>query len=282
VGSALIIVWRESIEAVLVVGILHAWLKSQGNREGLRWLVGGVVAGLGAAVALGASMLALQSQLAADVLEAIQTLAIFVAAALIVQMILWMRTHARGLKRELESGVASAVQSGNLMRVAILAAIAVAREGAETVLFLYGLLAERGGAELARVGAGAGIGLVLALVTFWLLSRGVRWMSWRAFFAVSEILLLLFAGALVVAGIDRLVAAGTLALDSGPRWDTTWLLDDASGAGGLLAQLTGYRAQPNIAELAALAAFWIAVLAFMHFPRIRLALGRRRNESARR
>jgi len=267
-GSAMIIVWRESLEAILVVGILYAWLRNQGSRAGLRWLAFGVLGGLALAAALGGAMLALETRLAANTVEWLQTAVVFVAALLIVQMTLWMREHAGGLKGELESGAAAALRAGNLARVALLAAVAVGREGAETVLFLYGLFVESSGVQLAQIGGSACAGLVLGLATFWLLSRGVRWMSWRSFFAASEFLLLVFAGALVVAGVDRLLSSGAIALASAPQWNSAWLLDDASGPGGVLSQFAGYRVQPNIAELIAWSGYWLVVLALMYRARI--------------
>lgn len=262
-GSAMIIVWRESMEAILVIGILYAWLGNQGKPAALRWLAFGVLGGLAFAAALGAAMLALESQLAAQTVEWLQTLVMFVAPFLIVQMVMWMREHGRGLKGALESGAAEALHTGNLARIAVLAAVAVGREGAETVLFLYGLLVERSGTQLAQVGFGAALGLSLALATFWLLASGARWLSWRAFFGISEMLLLVFAGALVVGGVDRLESSGAIALISGPQWDTAWLLDDAAGAGDILRQFAGYRARPDIAELLALAGYWLIVSALM-------------------
>ena len=45
-GQVLFIVWRESVEAMLVIGILHAWLSQNPAAGGKRWLWGGVLAGL--------------------------------------------------------------------------------------------------------------------------------------------------------------------------------------------------------------------------------------------
>jgi len=267
-GSALIIVWRESVEAILVVGILYAWLKANDARAGMRSLMWGVAGGVGVAFAFGAVMLAIQSQLAVQTVEWMQTAIVFVAAVLIVQMVLWMREHGRRLKGELESGAADALRTGNLARIAVLAAVAVGREGAETVLFLYGLMVESSGAQLAQVAAGAALGLALALATFWLLSNGVRWMSWRLFFRVSEALLLLFASALLVGGVDRLTAADVLAAGAGPQWDTTWLLDDTRGVGNVVSQFAGYRARPDVAELTAWALYWLVVFAWIWRGRI--------------
>jgi len=66
-GNALFIVWRESIEAMLVIGILHGWLAADGNltvgegRRAKRWLYGGVVAGLALAGGLALVLLGIQT-----------------------------------------------------------------------------------------------------------------------------------------------------------------------------------------------------------------------------
>jgi high-affinity iron transporter len=61
-GNALFIVWRESAEAMLVVGILYAWLRQRADAAtGMRFLWGGVAAGLGLALALAQVMLGIAS-----------------------------------------------------------------------------------------------------------------------------------------------------------------------------------------------------------------------------
>src|SRR4051794_36559436 len=106
-GNALFIVWRESAEAMLVVGILYAWLKRRPDaRVGMRFLWGGVAAGAGLALALALVMLGIASELSADGLEYFQLAVMMVAAALIVQMVFWMRRHGRTLKKDLEGNMA--------------------------------------------------------------------------------------------------------------------------------------------------------------------------------
>lgn len=270
--SALIIVWRESVEAILVVAILYAWLRNHEEnndlrRTGLRWLGYGIAGGLGVAALLALAMALAHGSLATATLEWFQTGMLFVAAALIVQMIGWMRGRGRALKRELESGAQQALATGNFAGLAILAAIAVGREGAETVLFLYGLVLEQSGIGFVAVAAGAGMGLLAALVTFWLLSRGARWLSWPAFFRASEMLLLVFASALVIGGVDRLLDMGMLQAEA-PRWDSAWLLDDARGIGNVLQQFAGYRARPDTFELVAWLAYWLSALGWLNRRRI--------------
>src|SRR3990172_999057 len=101
-GNVIFIVWRESVEAMLVVGILYAWLAARERvREGMRYLWGGVAAGLGLAGNLGLIMLFVHSELADIAREYFEVAIMLNASGLITQMVLWMRKHGRSLKREL-------------------------------------------------------------------------------------------------------------------------------------------------------------------------------------
>jgi len=259
-GNALFIVWRESVEAILVVSILYAWIGARGDgRIGVRHLWAGVGGGLVLAGALALAMLGLQSQLAGDALEVFQAAIVLVAAGLITHMVLWMRSHGRHLKRELEAGLSKAAASAGGMPVALLAAIAVGREGAETVLFLYGLGVEQSGDAVGRMFAGAGIGFALALATAWLIQRGARWLPSRLFFRATEIVLLLLAAAMLVSGIERLINLEWLPPLVEPVWDSSALLSDGSTTGGIAAAFAGYRAQPSLTVLIAWFGYWLFV-----------------------
>ncbi len=258
--SVVFIVWRESVEAMLVIGILYTWLKNQPDTGyGMRFLWGGVLAGVALAVGLAFVMLKVQSELAGTALEYFQIAIMLIAAALITQMVLWMRRHGRTLKRDLEVGMQRAHEQANWWGMAALAAIAVGREGAETVIFLYGTgMAQHGGEQLQFIAAAAG-GFVLAFFSFWLLSQGSRFFSWKVFFRFSEILLLLLASALLVDAVDRMIGLGWLPALIDPVWNSSFLLDDSSRLGGLIAAFTGYRAHPALMLLLIYAAYWLLV-----------------------
>ena len=257
-GNALFIVWRESAEAMLVVGILYAWLRRRPDaRVGMRYLWGGVATGAALALALALVMLGVASQLTGDGLEYFQLATTAIAAALIVQMVFWMRRHGRTLKRDLEGDMAKEAGAARWWGLLVVVALAVGRESAEAVVFLYGLGVQQDGSvnfPLVLV-----LGLALAFATFWLLQQGGRVLSWRHFFRLSEALLLLLAGALLVSAVEKLVALGVLPALIDPVWDTSALLDDGGRFGGLLASFTGYRAKPALLPLLALAAYWVAV-----------------------
>ena len=256
--NALIVVFRESLEAMLVIGVLLAWIARQPDPATLRrglWV--GVAAGFGLAIILGFATFAAQSQLEGNALEAFRVGMVLFAAGLIMQMVLWMRRHGRHMKRELE---AHASRVSGTVGIATVAALAVAREGAETVVFLYGMGLERDGGDLLALLGAAAAGLALAAATGWLVTRGARFLSYRMLFGASEILLLLIAGALLTAGIDRMIGLDWLPPLLDPVWDTSGLLDDGSGPGRLLADFVGYRARPSASLLIAYASFWAYTL----------------------
>ena len=147
-----------------------------------------------------------------------------------------------------------------------LALIAVAREGSETAIFLYGTLSGGGASTLALIGA-ATVGFALALATYLLLQLGSRVLSWRVFFRVTEVMLLFLAAALLMTGVGILVDMEVLPQLTGKLWDTSWLLSDGGTVGGMVSALTGYRARPIGIEVLAFLAYWVVVLWLLSTPR---------------
>lgn len=259
--QVLFIVWRESVEALLVVGILYTWLRStpEGKR-GLKYLWGGVAAGLALAVALALVLLGVSSWLSDEGQEWFQAIMSLAACALVVQMVVWMKKHGRTLKGELESGARSSVASDNWWGLLVLVAIAVAREGSETVVFLYGTVAAGdGGSDMLKLALAGVAGFAVALLTFWLLQLGGKLITWRRFFRVTEILLLLLAGSLLVGGLDHLISLDVLPTLVDPVWDSSWLLSDSTGLGKILADFAGYRALPALISVLLWGAYWVVV-----------------------
>lgn len=260
-GNTLFIVWRESVEGILVVGILYSWLKThpEGVR-GMRYLWGGVAAGLGLATLLALVMMGVYTSLVGDAMDYFQLGIMLVAAGLITQMVFWMRKHGRTLKKDLESGLSRAAEKANWMGVAVIAMLAVGRESSETVVFLYGTGMEQHGVAFAKFLGVAVIGFVLALATFWLLVRGGRFLSWKNFFRISEALLLLLAAGLLISSVEKMIGFGWIPPLADPVWNTSFLLDDNATVGNLVASLTGYRAQPALTLILAYATYWAFVL----------------------
>jgi high-affinity iron transporter len=260
-GQVMFIVWRESVEALLVVGILYAWLKNgdAGARRGLPYLWGGVALGILAAVALGAALVGFTEVLSADAQDYFQIAMVLVACVLIVQMVLWMKQHGRTLKREMEASLEETARDANWWGVTVLVALAIAREGSETVIFLYGLGFGQSGHVAASQYFAVLIGLALAFLTFYVLQLGGKVFSWHHFFRVTEVMLLFLGAGLFQTGVDKLIDKEILPTLGDQVWNSSALLDDSSTFGSLVATLTGYRAHPALMNLIAYAAYWLVV-----------------------
>ena len=257
-GNAFFVVWRESLEAFLIAGILYAWLQANDDTgKGKRALFVGLTAGAGMALLLGWALLSVQDELTGEALEIFQTATLFVAAGLITQMVLWMRKHGRQMKARLHADLAAAAERSGFFGVAVVAALAVAREGAETVIFLYGLAQ---GGEMSALAFGSVTGFAAAGFTAWLAAKSLARLNIGLLLRLSSILLLILASALLVAALDRMIGAGYLPPLLDPVWDTSLLLDDTTKGGKLIADFSGYRARPPLSELMAWAAYWGVVL----------------------
>ncbi|AHG62721.1 FTR1 family iron permease [Advenella mimigardefordensis] len=255
------IVWRESVEALLVVGILYTWLRaSPDGRRGLPWLWGGVAAGLVLAIALALVFMGVSTWLSDTGQEWFQAIMALVACGLVVQMVLWMKKHGARLKSELVSGAAVNVQRNSWWGLLILVMIAVAREGSETVVFLWGTVLAGAQQDQALALAAAGVGgFLLALLTFYVLQLGGKVITWRRFFQITEILLLLLAASLLMNGIDHLISLEAIPTLVDPVWDTSAVLDDSSGLGKVLADFAGYRAMPSLTHVIVFILYWLAI-----------------------
>ena len=257
-GNAFFVVWRESLEAFLIAGILYAWLQANDDSgRGRRALFLGLAAGAGLALLLGWALLTVQDELTGNALEIFQTATLFVAAGLITQMVLWMRKHGRQMKARLHADLAAAAERSGYFGVAVVAALAVAREGAETVIFLYGM-AQEGDMNALLIGALAGF--AGAGATAWLAAKSLARLNIGLLLRLSSILLLVLASALLIAAIDRLLGAGWLPPLLDPVWDSSSLLDDGTKVGKLIADFSGYRARPALTSLLAWAAYWGLVI----------------------
>ena len=267
--SIIFVIWRESTEALLVIGILNAWLTHcQSSERGTarRWLWSGVGAGLIGAIGLAGVLIYVGDALGDEAQEYFHTGIVFTAAALIVQMVFWMRRNGRTIQTDLHGALDGAAKDAKWFAVFFLAGLAVLREGSETAIFLYGTMASMPDGSFGPM-LSVALGLVAALGTYWLLQIGGRILSWRFFFRVTEIMLLFLAASLVMAGLDHLVSLGILPSPSVGLWDTSQFLPDSGMLGSLISGLTGYRSKPLLVEVCVYGAYWGLVLWFLNRPR---------------
>ncbi|MGZ7459971.1 FTR1 family iron permease [Pseudomonas sp. Ma2-10] len=267
-NQSMFIVWRESVEALLVIGILHAWVSQQHQGDRLaKYLWAGVVLGLMLSGLLAVLILFAGEAMSGSASEWFQAALALVASLLIVQMVGWMHRHGRTLKHDLQRHADSHLARQGGAGLLLLAMLAVSREGSETVVFLYGAGARLRGPQLGLFAIGGAMGLVLSALTIALLHSSRRFISWQRFFAISEAVLLVLGAALLVSGTER-IGGQLLALElpevmyslvGDALWDSSALLSDSHGLGGFLAGFAGYRATPSGMTLLVLAAYWLTV-----------------------
>lgn len=265
--QVLFIVWRESVEALLIIGILYAWLnnKDTNTRSGLPYLWGGVIVGIIIALTLGIALLNFTEILSGEAQTYFQISMVLIAAGLIIQTVFWMRKHGNTTKKHIESSLSTNYENNNFFGIFILAMLAVAREGSETAIFLYTITI---GQHIENLILASILGFILAFLSFYLLQLGHKIFAWRYFFQITEIILLLLAGSLLLTGIEKLIDLlfensdwfSSLEFTStltAPLWDTSWLVDDSNIFGKLIATLTGYRAKPALISVTVYILYWL-------------------------
>lgn len=262
--GALIIVFREVIEAGLIVGIVMAATRGVVGRG--RWINIGVTGGV-----LGAGIVAM---FAGAISEAFQGAGqeLFNASVLGVAVIMlmwhnaWMARHGREIADEMRR-VGTEVSEGAkpLTALAIVVGLAVLREGSEVVLFLYGIMASGTSGSALVVGGLLGIaaGVAFSALTYF----GLLAISNRHIFSVTSWLIALLAAGMAAQSVHFLNNAGlVLALDH-TVWDTSWLLSEGSIVGRLFHALIGYTERPTQMQLLVYILTLIAMYLLMCFAR---------------
>src|SRR3984893_3566161 len=246
--ASLIIVFREVFEAGLIVGIVLAATRGILHRG--VYIAGGIGAGV-----VAAALVALFAGTLADALGG-RGQEVFNASILILAVLmlgwhnLWMASHGREMAREMKAmGQAVGVGDKSLLAMAVVVAVAVLREGAEVVLFLYGMAA--GGSEgWGALLAGGILGIALGAAVSFLLYRGLVAIPVGRMFTVTSWLIALVAAgmagqaAAILAGADLIPAWGY------ELWDTSWLIRQDSILGRALHALVGYADRPMGVQLA--------------------------------
>lgn len=237
-----LIVFRETLEAALFIGILAAATRGLAGR-GL-WLTGGVMAGLAGSLGMAAGMEQISTWADGVGADLLNVGIISVALAMLTWHCVWMSIHGREMAMDARRLGSSAVQGdASLWAIALAVALSVLREGAETVLFVTGFMSgshDSGGMVLSAavgLGAGAMVGAMLYL--------GLARIKPQHLFSVTNVLIWMLAGSLASQLAKSLIQAGLVDGWSDAIWDTSALLSNDDSLGILLHALAGYDATPT-------------------------------------
>ena len=262
--GALIIVFREVLEAGLIVGIVMAATRGVVGRG--RWVGFGILAGV-----LGAGLVAAFAGVISQAFEgAGQELFNASVLGLAVIMLMWhnawMARHGREIAEEMRN-VGTAVSEGAkpLTALAIVVGLAVLREGSEVVLFLYGIMASGTSGSALLVGGLLGIAAGAAFTG--LTYVGLLAIPTRYIFSVTSWLIALLAAGMAAQSVQFLNNAGVVVALDRTVWDTSWLLSDGSLFGKLLHTLIGYTERPTEMQLMTYIATLFAMFLLMRLAR---------------
>lgn len=252
-----IIVFREVIEAALVISIVMAASRGVAARGG--WIWGGVVGGILAACVVAAFAGTLAEAASGIGQELFNAVVLFTAVAMLGWHNIWMQRHGRALAQEM-TRVGKAVLSGDrpLYALAIVVGLAVLREGSEVVLFLYGI-ASAGENQTSAMMTGGMVGISLGTAVGLAMYYGLLRIPTRYLFKVTSWLILFLAAGLASQGAAYLVQADLLPPLGREVWNTSNWLSEDSLVGQVLHTLVGYVSRPDGVQIL----FYLATLAII-------------------
>jgi high-affinity iron transporter len=246
-AGALIIVLREVIEAGLIVGIVLAATRTLPSR-GL-YVAGGILAGLLGAALVAAFAGALSNALAGVGHEVFNAAILGLAVIMLGWHNIWMARHGRQIGEDMRRlGRDILGGSRSLTALAVVAAVAVLREGSEVVLFLYGVVISSGEPGLSLVLGGL-LGLLLGAGISALTYKGLAVIPLRHLFKVTSVLIGFMAAGMAAQSVGFLEQADIATGLGDVVWNTSWLLADDSIAGRVLHTLLGYTGKPTELQL---------------------------------
>jgi high-affinity iron transporter len=255
--TSLLLLFREGLEAALIVGIILGYLDRIGHRERRRsvWIAVGAAALLSLALAVILQIVGASLEGQAEAL--FEGFAMLLAVAVLTWMIFWMRYQARYIKAALEAEIRLAVREPHSRALFSLAFLAVFREGVEMALFLTAINAASDGIAVL---VGSALGLIGAILVGWVIYTSTVRLNVRRFFDVTSVILLVFAAGLFAHGLHELQEVGWLPALVDQVWNFKPILDDQSTVGSWLRVLVGYNDDPALLEVIGYLAYWLIVL----------------------
>ena len=265
---------REGLEAALVSGILIAYLVKTGRRELLGWIWAAIASAVIVSIGFGAMLTYGPRGLSFEAQETIGGILSIAAVGLITWMVFWMARTARTLRSDLQSRLDLAAEAGPIA-VALMALLAVGREGLETALFLWAGVRATGDTTDPLLGALLGIGT--AVVIGVLITRGAIRLDLARFFTWTAVLLIVVAAGVLSYGVHDLQESGVLPGLHRLAFDVSDQIPPGSWYGTVLKGTINFSPATTVLE----AIVWFTYLGIVLPLFISTARGRRSGATAR-
>ncbi len=242
--ASLLITFRETLEAALIIGIVLAHLNTLGKEQFNKYVWAGLWAGIGTSVLLALAFDRLFGGFTGRTEEIFEGVFMLLGALLITTLIMWMmkRNH---IGKELRTKVDTHIAKKETFELFSVVFVAVLREGIEVVLFLSALTVTLEGGTML----GAMLGFPFAAILGYLLYKKLIRLNIKKFFTITGILLILFAAGLVAHGVHELQEAHIFPTIIEHVWDINPLLNEKGTFGSILKGLFGYNGNPSLLEV---------------------------------
>jgi high-affinity iron transporter len=246
-----LIMFREGVEAALIVGIIASYLRQTGRRHLMKAIWIGIV--LATLMCLGIALIlqATTGDFPQQQQEFFAGIIAIVAVGVLTWMVFWMKKAGRSIKGELHTQIESAIRSNDKWGLALvgMAFFAVAREGLETVVFLLATFQQKQVGPQAAVGALFGYAAAIA-VGYGLYQGGIR-LNLRKFFKWTGAFIILVAAGLLAGAVRAFHEAGFWNIGQTVVFDWSSSLPIHGVIGSVLAGILGYTDAPTVSELIA-------------------------------
>jgi high-affinity iron transporter len=236
---------REGLEAALIVGIIAAFLITQGRSLRPMWWGVGIAIAVCATAAIGFGVVG--STLSFRAREIAEGILALIAVAGVTYMIVWMRRHAPQMRGDLETRAAVALAAGSGLALVVMAFLAVLREGVETAVFL--LAAFQQTADPLAAGIGALLGVLVAVGLGYGIYRGGIRINYARFFKVTGLILVFVAAGLLAASVHSLAEARMVTIGQHAATNLSWLVEPGTVRASLITGMFGLQPVPTVAEV---------------------------------
>ncbi|MFN8160788.1 MAG: iron uptake transporter permease EfeU [Solirubrobacterales bacterium] len=255
---------REGVEAALIVGIIAAFLVKEGKVSALRQMWLGVAAAILLCLGVAVALRLIGEQLPQREQEGLETVIGVMAVAAVTYMVVWMKRHSRTIRSSLEGSAAEALMAGSTLALVAMAFLAVLREGFETSVFM--LAAFQDASDPAAAGAGAVLGVLLAVgIGIGLYRGGIR-INLARFFRLTGLVLVFVAAGLLATAVHTAHEAGWLNSFQTQAMDLAWLVQPGTVSGSLLTGMLGLQPAPTVGEAAVYLLYAIPMATYVLWP----------------
>lgn len=256
--TTFLVVFRESLEASLIVGIILTLLGKMKQQRYFAHVWASVSAAVAASIFAGWGLMVLTGSAKEGMEKVIEGGISLAACGVLTYMIFWMDKQAKTIRPEMETKLEQAIGRKEYIVILTLPFLAILREGAETVLFLSAI-AVNNSMAISIWGGLSGFLLAVGIVT--MIFMGGRKIPLKPLFQYTGLLLLMIAAGLLAYGVHEFQEIGLIP-GHAPIWNINHILNEKEGVGAFLKALFGYNGNPSLIEVV-LYLTYIAVIFFL-------------------